>query len=257
MSVDVFVLLISRLVCSRTLTRTQTLSNPSEFTLGVRLGEGAFCDVKEITAITLKRKEMKNGINGNKSGNQRQLAASIILPAPKEVASSAHSSAHDKDMNETDEADFPVNMFQNKDEIRKYMSEYCIRQDEIEGDQARYALKQLKPTDSKKQIEQGLIDISIEAKFLSCLNHPNIIKMRGVSGVPLTPNFGIVLDRLYMTLEDKMDMWTADKKLAASGGVCGCLFGKIDPYERARLLCQAVTVAYDLSCALRYIHSNK
>lgn len=138
---------------------------------------------------------------------------------------------------DVDEADFPK-VFQDKD-------------------QARYALKQIKPTDVKKQLEAALIDISIESKFLACLNHPNIIKMRGVAGTPLSPNFGIVLDRLYMTLEDRMDQWVTEKTKAISGGICGCLFASIDPVEGARLKLMVITVAYDLSCALRYIHSNK
>ena len=107
------------------------------------LGEGAFCDVKEITAITLKRKAEEED-----SDNVAVVAASDV-----------------------DEADFPVNLFQNKAEIREYMSQNCMRPNgnEESGQAARYALKQLKPTDKPKQLYQGLVDISIEAKFLACL----------------------------------------------------------------------------------------
>ena len=108
------------------------------------LGEGAFCDVKEITAITLKRKAEEED-----SDNVAVVAASYV-----------------------DEADFPVNLFQNKAEIREYMSQNCMRpngNEESAGQAARYALKQLKPTDKPKQLYQGLVDISIEAKFLACL----------------------------------------------------------------------------------------
>ena len=107
------------------------------------LGEGAFCDVKEITAITLKRKAEEED-----SDNVAVVAASCV-----------------------DEADFPVNLFQNKAEIREYMSQNCMRPNgnEESGQAARYALKQLKPTDKPKQLYQGLVDISIEAKFLACL----------------------------------------------------------------------------------------
>ena len=158
-----------------------------------------------------------------------------------------------------DEADFPT-IFQDKNAIREYMSENCMRDTDNDnnnnGDKAaRYALKQLKATDTQKQLEQGLIDISLEAKFLACLNHSNIIKMRGVAGKSLSPNFGIVLDRLYMTLENKMDKWTEEYNMAKSGGFCGC-FQSVDARENTRLILAAVTVAYDLSCALRYIHNN-
>ena len=90
----------------------------------------------------------------------------------------------------------------------------------------------------------------------SLCSHPNIIKMRGLAGEPLSSNFGIVLDRLYGTLEDKMDKWTEEKK-GTKSGMCGCLFGSVDANARSMLMVQAITVAYDLSCALRYIHDQK
>lgn len=157
-----------------------------------------------------------------------------------------------------DETDFPVDIFQNTDEIREYMSEYCLREDD-EGKHARYALKQLKPTNDRDKLEQGLIDIAIEAKFLSYISHPNIIKMRGTAGEPLSPDFALVLDRLYMTLHEQMGQWAADKKVATASrwGLCGCYLGAVDAPAIARLVFSVVTVAYDLSCALRYIHSCK
>ena len=183
----------------------------------------------------------RNDVNGNDT--TKKLDASVILPV--------------------DEADFPT-IFQDKNAIREYLSENCMRDTDNDdnngnnssgGQAARYALKQLKTPDTQKQLERGLIDISLEAKFLACLNHSNIIKMRGVAGNPLSPNFGIVLDRLYMTLENKMDRWTEEYNMAKSGGFCGC-FQSVDARENTRLILAAITVAYDLSCALRYIHSN-
>jgi len=205
-----------------------------ELTLGVKLGEGAFCEVKEIIAITLKRKP--NPEDGISNGDGKEI-----------------NSTKGRDESETDEADFPVDIFQTKSEIRDYMAENFIREEG--GKNARYALKQLKPTNSQKHVEQGLIDISIEARFLACLNHPNVIKMRGIAGDPLSPEFGLVLDRLYLTLEDKMDLWT-ERKNAASSKLCGCLFESVDKKEKSSLAFEAITVAYDLACALRYIHGN-
>jgi len=202
-----------------------------ELKLGKILGEGAFCEVKEISAITLNNRDTGNG----------KVAVTDLI------------SQHE---GETDETDFPVNFFQNKAEIRTYMSDNCLREDGT-GTYSRYALKQLKPTNSQKHVEQGLIDLSIEAKFLANLNHPSIIRLRGLSGTPLSPNFGLVLDRLYMTLEDQMDEWTATKKKSMSNGLCGCLgLGKMDEHTRMGMLVSVVTAAYDLSCAMRYIHDQ-
>mmetsp|Transcript_11339 Transcript_11339/g.20148 ORF Transcript_11339/g.20148 Transcript_11339/m.20148 type:complete len:222 (-) Transcript_11339:69-734(-) len=44
--------------------------------------------------------------------------------------------------------------------------------------------------------------------------------------------------------------------MATSSGLCGCLFGSVDSATKSALVFSAITVAYDLACALRYIHSN-
>lgn len=214
-------------------------NSQDEFKLGDTLGHGSFCEVKEIAAIMLKRPP----------NAKDRFASSLILPVPKSVRNS------DFGISEIDEAGFPTNLFQSKDELRKYMSENFMRRDDDDPrEHPRYALKQVRMT-TLEQVEQGIIDLSLEAKFLSCMNHPNIIKIRGVAGDPLSPNFGIVLDRLYMTLKEQMDVWTAEKKAANDTGLCACLFGTVDTQAIASLVLSATTVAYDLSCALRHIHS--
>jgi hypothetical protein len=132
--------------------------------------------------------------------------SSLILPVPTSVRNS------DFGINKINEADFPTNLFQSKDDIRKYMSKNFMRKDD-DGprEHPQYALKQVRMT-SLKQVQQGIINLSLEAKFLSCMNHPNIIKIRGVAGDPLSPNFGLVLDQLYMTLKEQMDVWAAERK---------------------------------------------
>lgn len=213
-------------------------TNNEELELGDMLGHGAFCEVKEVTSITLRRAPNKKD----------RFASSLILPVPRSDRKS------ESGINVTYEADF-----QDKDSIRKYMSENFMRtaaKDNSLGLHPRYAVKQLRMT-SQKQAETGLIDLSLEAKFLSCINHPNIIKIRAVVGDPLSPNFGIVLDRLYMTLKEQMDLWTEERALANGTGLCACLFGTVDTQAIASLVSSAITYAYDLSCALRHIHSLK
>lgn len=219
-----------------------------EFTLGATLGKGAYCYVSEITSISLTRaQENENIEDGTASSSPTD------QPNPK----SETSALHNNDI-VLDETDFPVGMFHSTDEMRNYMSEYCLREDD-EGKHARYALKQLKPTNDRDKLEQGLIDIAIEAKFLSYISHPNVIKMRGTAGEPLSPDFALVLDRLYLTLHEQMGLWAADKKVATASrwGLCGCSFGTVDALAISKLIFSVITVAYDLSCALRHIHNCK
>lgn len=179
---------------------------------------------------------------------------------PKNRRASVDSAASDAAKHqEVDEAGFPLDgHFTTKSQIRQYMSTYCQRPSEEDLQlHARYALKELKCTDDKKRLRQGLIDLSIEAQFLACLNHPNIIKMRALSGKPYETTFGIILDRLYMTLEDKMEFWKEEKKNALSKHFCGCLGMGLDKATKEGLMFQAITVAYDLSCAMKYIAGQK
>ena len=101
-----------------------------ELTLGKILGEGAFCHVKEISAINLNSRENDEG------------------SSPTEL-SSEHKG-------ETDEADFPINLFNNEADLREYMSDNCLREDG-EGLHARYALKQLKSTNSKNMLSKDCL----------------------------------------------------------------------------------------------------
>lgn len=73
----------------------------------------------------------------------------------------------------------------------------------------------------KKRIE-ATKDLAREAKLLARLqqlyffqgqhtahrnNHPNIISLRGIVSNPGTPNFGIILDRLHLTLTELSSSW--------------------------------------------------
>ena len=79
-----------------------------------------------------------------------------------------------------------------------------------------YALKHLHPQVTKKQknFTASAIDLVLEAKLLSCLEHPNIVKLFGVTEGSINKVFSdngyfLLLDRLHQTLEDKIREWTA------------------------------------------------
>jgi hypothetical protein len=118
------------------------------------------------------------------------------------------------------------------------------------GKDARYAVKTLS-CDTVRIPERflaGVVDLAIEAKFLSCLHHPNIIKMRAMSSIsPFEPGFFIVLDRLYDTLSLRLKMW---KK---QNSIFNC-FAKAKKQDN---LLDRFYVCLDLSSALAYLHEHK
>merc|ERR1719215_2525829 len=76
----------------------------------------------------------------------------------------------------------------------------------------KYVVKYLKDQvkSNPSLFRQGVIDLTTETQILSVTSHPNIIKLQGFNGDALfEPPYFIVLDRLYSTLQDKMEEWSS------------------------------------------------
>ena len=59
----------------------------------------------------------------------------------------------------------------------------------------------------KKQI--AVADMAAEARILSTLSHPNIMRIRGIMGDSEGPgNYGIIMDKLRSTLTDQIQEWS-------------------------------------------------
>jgi serine/threonine protein kinase len=94
-----------------------------------------------------------------------------------------------------------------------------------------------------------------EAKFLASLEHPNIIKLRGMaaagtSGFATMKERGyfLLLDRLQCTLEDKIDTWRDYNETLSTDRV-----GK----KRRYFLAERLHVAFDVCASLDYLHANQ
>jgi hypothetical protein len=80
--------------------------------------------------------------------------------------------------------------------------------------------------------------------------------MRGYSATPeLSTHSFIILDRLYMTLDDKIDEWRARQK-EYQGSPFDCC-GGANLQGQAELMKDRLLVAYDLSAAFSYMHKHQ
>jgi hypothetical protein len=195
----------------------------SELKFGPVLGVGGFCVVKEIRKVTLCAQ-----------------TTGVLLDA---AAATAGAMEKNDSLAVDDDEHYDIST------AREHISKRCLR----DGD-ARYAVKFLHPDLSKLEHARAVIDLALEAKYLSVVSHPNIIKMRGwAASDPLKDGFFLVLDRLYDTLEERMMKWRKTKKQAK-----GSLFG-IGANKNAlrELMTDRLLVAYDLAAAFRYLHENK
>jgi hypothetical protein len=80
------------------------------------------------------------------------------------------------------------------------------------------------------------------------------VKMRGFAKGPMIDSyFFIILDRLYQTLDQRMNVWHQENKKAKGIGLG--LFRKKNALNE--LMVQRMTVAYDLAAAFFYLHENR
>ena len=139
-----------------------------------------------------------------------------------------------------------------KQQDKKFIADHCIR----EGGDARYAIKALSPeikSDGQKFF-QGVLDMSVETMFLSVVDHPHIIKMRGLGACGMThPDYFLVLDRLYDTLEARIPKWKLQTKKANS------VMNKLKKKSSEKLddiIEIKLSYAYDLMGAIEFLHKK-
>mmetsp|Transcript_10866 Transcript_10866/g.16608 ORF Transcript_10866/g.16608 Transcript_10866/m.16608 type:complete len:450 (-) Transcript_10866:299-1648(-) len=115
----------------------------------------------------------------------------------------------------------------------------------------------------RRTFEHGAADLAMEGYFLATLDHKHIIKLHGVTAGAVENNiasgkecgFFILVDRLYDTLESRIDTWKESFKLINGNG--GILYKRSAVFKTKRMnhLMSRLKVAADLSDALCYLHS--
>jgi serine/threonine protein kinase len=214
--------------------------------LGRVLGRGAFCVVNEIVSIKTVEGDNTTPID----------TSDCIAQYVHKIAAVAQTitNEHDDPANDN-ELEFFDQSLSCIIQDRSFMANYYIRG---HTNNCRYAIKMLQSNNKKDATTyiNGVVDLAIEAKFLSVLQHENIIKLRAVASCdPFdAPNCSfIILDRLYDTLTVRLGKW---KKQQPTNGSIRKLFDRKGKRERAQFM-ERLTFAFDLSCALKYLHSKK
>eukprot|EP00980_Cylindrotheca_fusiformis_P006065 scaffold1305_cov112-Cylindrotheca_fusiformis.AAC.7 len=195
-----------------------------EVVSGKVLGTGGFCSVTEVTGFHLPNVDLK-----------------LPLP-PGEQGFNFLGDGGDPEV-ESGEV-----------ESRKFIAKHCFRSN---GD-ARYAIKILKPEilHDETGFLNGMLDLACETDFLAALEHPNIIKLRGIAlkETMFTSKYFLILDRLYDTLESRVLKWKARKHEIVG------IKGRVkDPRGdlRTKLKVERMESGLDLAAAVSYLHKKK
>ena len=97
--------------------------------------------------------------------------------------------------------------------------------------------------------------MAVEARLLCSIEHPNIVKLRALAKKDLLdPGFFIIMDRLYDTLEKRLQKWQI--RLQRTSGLSGRLTDR-KGVKGATLYEERVVAAFDLSAALAHLHEHR
>lgn len=196
----------------------------NELTLGNIIGSGEFCKVQEITGIHVL--------------DNFQSEDKIINP---------YDWFYDVD----ESSDTIIQ------EKKKLESNSLLKKP---GEREKYVIKCLKSTTKMKSshFRRGLLDLTIEAKVLSVVSHPNIVKLHGIGRHNLFQHdFFLILELLDSTLRERLDMWKKPKTRSRS------FVRKIISRKSRAAVAPGVTlkdklsVFRDLASACSYLHSHR
>ena len=188
----------------------------TEFTLGEVVGHGEFCKVQEIKAVNL----------------DENLSKECSYASSDDLCLGGHG---------------------DKDAIRDLKKSMMNSMNGKRSD-TKYVIKTLKLSTKlhRTHFQRGLLDLTIEAKALSILSHPNIIKLHGFNEHRLYKHdFFIILERLQATLRQKMDVW---KKNDSSRSFIRKLFDRKNAKTVDATLKDKLSIYRDIASALAYMH---
>ena len=209
-----------------------------ELEIGKFLGKGSFSDVHEITKITATGDtdseaswDLDHGLDDklDGSGTDRGKKKKVVrVSDPRKLLTMHHQ--------RTESGTFRYAIKFLKEEVRAKPQKYAV----------------------------GTADLVVEGMFLASLSHPNIIKVRGLpeggvkSLVSVNRGHGyfLILDRLFDTLSDRIyGEWQQCHQIEVKKKF-GFLANKKHAGERNKDLATRLKVAFDISAALKYLHSK-
>jgi serine/threonine protein kinase len=205
----------ARFLKNTEICQSLALLDRKEIQIGNLLGEGSFCEAFEITGFKLQEHEI--------SPEGTAALSNLSLSS---------CSAVDKGIEGC------------RQELKRTVK--------AKNGRPRYALKQLSINLFLMQtdMQEAAVDLILEANFLMRLDHPNILKIRGMAlggssviGIRGIDSFFVVIDRLTGTLDGRIDRWKRE-------GRRHHLYCNSTILNKAR---DAIQIAY----ALAYLHRQR
>jgi len=144
-------------------------------------------------------------------------------------------------------------VFDTSDETAKLRSNFAASVSE-----KQYVIKTLRTDLPEEEYVKGIVDLAIEAEFLSVLSHPNIISMRALANSdPHESKFFVILDRLVSTLDRKFNKWR--REVGENSGYWLGPFGYCCTKEHGlyKTWYERLSASRDIANAIYFLHSKK
>lgn len=228
--------------------------------LGNVLGKGGFCVVYEASLPSLDQKDNeRKGSCTHDNGTEGQ-----VITNRKSTSESASASGTTTAEATTITASMPTDHDDDEEETTTESSNH------------HYCVKFLKPSvlPERKKFARGIADLAIEAHFLASLNHPHILKIRGVSESfqlfdPSSPSFladithepglsggcFLLLDQLSITLDKKITQEWKETQFYWNSFLNRTV-QDIRGTKRKLFKLERITVALQLAQAMQYLHQH-
>lgn len=215
-----------------------------ELVLGHVVGRGGFCAVRELTSIKTPQTEdmprqssfKKLFCCRNKSLDPAALLGNTNDDVGVEVESVTEATS--------DVGAVP----------RESLARYVSKSKKKNGT-SKYVVKEvnseLKYTDKVSYLK-AIVDIELEAKYMAALNHPNILRIRGLSNPNPSGETFLILDRLKETLSKRLADWL--RRHRQCSGITGAIAGSKSKKED--LLVERLVAAHNIADAIDYLHSR-
>ena len=101
------------------------------------------------------------------------------------------------------------------------------------------------------------MDMALETRFMSDIQHPNIVRIRAMAQIdPFNEKYFILMDRLYDTLERRIQKVWLPKSKRQNGFFGKNVFDRKGEKKDA-LFEERIVYAFDLAAAVAYLHSRQ
>ncbi|CAJ1935715.1 unnamed protein product [Cylindrotheca closterium] len=230
----------------------------SEMLLENIIGMGEFGTVVEVTGIRLDSSTSDDGDTSspplvNIQQNVDGLSDSIRCKVQSCFELSSLDNFEVPPLEEESDSGYDKENIRQRDELRSQIVDTVSTEATTTPIHYNYAVKQIRRDLYPDKREEAAKSLAKEQKFLQTIQHPNIVRLRGIVDNPGGTNHMLVLDKLSHSLLQQIVDWK--EELPSNSFAFPWKSPKVQETE-ARVLSERLFALYDIAQAISFLHSK-